>query len=96
MGAVWVWCGVGKTREHRYLRLGVCLLLKELALANRVVELRIRVAHFSRVDKHLKALRHAVLAAVPLGEGRHYLGVVADEAGVDELIFQVVAHQLVQ
>jgi hypothetical protein len=49
----------------RTLRLGVSLMTKELALADRVVQLGVGIAHLPPVDEELKALRHVGNGAMP-------------------------------
>lgn len=65
--------------------LGGRLVLEHLALLDGVVELGVRVADLAAVDEELEALCEAGLASVPLGERRHDLRVVADEARVQQL-----------
>mmetsp|Transcript_8923 Transcript_8923/g.24044 ORF Transcript_8923/g.24044 Transcript_8923/m.24044 type:complete len:656 (-) Transcript_8923:29-1996(-) len=76
--------------------LGARLLLKQLALPDRVIQLRIRVGDLLGVDEQLEPLRHARQVAVPLGQRRHDLRVVADEGGVDALRLEELAHKLVE
>mmetsp|Transcript_13538 Transcript_13538/g.29701 ORF Transcript_13538/g.29701 Transcript_13538/m.29701 type:complete len:275 (-) Transcript_13538:1235-2059(-) len=71
------------------------LLLEPLPLHHGVVQLRVGVANLPLAHKQLEALSEPRARPVGLGERRHHLGVVGDERGVDAVLLQEVAHQLV-
>lgn len=78
------------------LRLLAHLLLKVLALDERVVQLGVGVADFPRRDERLEALAETLAGAVVLGEGGHDLRVADDERRRDALRLDELADELQQ
>ena len=72
------------------------LLLKPGPLHGGIVQLSVGVTHLLLHDEQLESLRQTLLCPVPLGQGRHDLGVLRDEGWVDAGLLQVVSYQLVQ
>ena len=74
--------GVGALRA-----LGGDLLFKALALVDGVVQLREGVAELAGGDEVLKALGKERVIALALGQRRNLDGVIVDEGGLDEFVF---------
>lgn len=67
-----------------------------LTLNHRVVQLSVCVTNFLSEDKEFETLSKTGVVAVVLGEGRHELGLIHNEAGVDDLVLEEVTSHSVE
>lgn len=67
-------------QQHPHLCLLCCLVSKQLALPDGVVQLCVGVAHLARVDEQLKPLGEARQGAVPAGRASREVGTCRQSA----------------
>jgi len=71
------------------------LLFKSLALRQRIIQLRIGVAHLQPTNENLKTLHVLGIIGQSLGQRRYVNGVILDERWLDEGRLQDLTQQLI-
>lgn len=71
------------------------MIIVEECMVMAMTNLRVRIEQLALAHKELKALSHAGQGPVGLGQGGHHLRVVSHKSGVDDVVLQEVAHELV-